>query len=554
MPRKKLKFIGIPVFLLLLVTGAFASLLDTPSPIFTQNHILGRNPARSALLREKNRFNVSYTLNTGLNYSDNFLRSDNTTTPLANEALDPNTNSYISGAIKIGGAYAGLIMNESRYDRRLREKYPPQPIGTDYSYLDSSKGFAIAAPLFNGHFYLGLELLQKDNLYTELTNGRQPSSLVSLQDLPYNTGTIGLLYEWNKILTLALTETVEQSRSVLYKKKTYVGPGPAYDEDEDTFTNYAPSCTGLGALLNIYRDIELGLGMEIYDSGQIYDYVVDNNHSRTIPFTKYIFAIEGRPESFFRWRCYDTYIREKDMRTNYYDWALFRQKVQLAPADNNDLLDDRPMVNIEDIGLDLEFIIANSISILLGTCRKSYIFPGNQPPYGYSTVIQDSRVYMGLSIGIFDEQKIVEPSSRPAGSVPVVHTTIAGPLGPEKPSTPVLVTKNAKTIPASVQQSPSVKEVTIFSAKQLKPGERLSVSIKEGPALLSGGELELYLKGENLSTIFLADDAGVWQAGLVIPPRTAPGHYKVKLVKKYQNGKEAADSYTITIVSGKKKK
>ena len=106
MPNKAYKIFCIlaSVFCILSIEAG-AELLDSPNPIFTQNHPLGRNPARAAFLRSKNRLNISQTLTTEIKYSKPYLEAELANNPnyeklhILNEY--PYTNAYLSGAMPL---------------------------------------------------------------------------------------------------------------------------------------------------------------------------------------------------------------------------------------------------------------------------------------------------------------------------------------------------------------------------------------------------------------------------------------------------------------------
>ena len=141
------------------------------------------------------------------------------------------------------------------------------------------------------------------------------------------------------------------------------------------------------------------------------------------------------------------------------------------------MIDDSFQINIEELGLDLEYIINDAASFFVGGVKKNYFFNGRKSPYGYSTVIGDDRLYCGLSFAIFGDvspSKIQEELDQlPPMSAAVTVDTLVTPT-----ASAATVTPQPVLVP-TISQTTTVAPQTVTKAAAVKPAKKSSKKIRK---------------------------------------------------------------------------
>ncbi len=575
MKKSSLGIIAVTAIVLLAcssLTSLQASLLDTPSPYWSQNHPLGRNPARAAYLKEQNRLNASYTLGTQINYTEDLLLSIENPNwyykRYESEVPAPYTNTFFSTAFPLftDNLYLGLVYNNVAQSRRLDivpSTNVPDPGVVrlkdyeDNNFSEIESGIALSFPVLNNKIYIGIEGLQKTELFENYSyedfyefDGTSSISAydrftTTIQSDPYNVYTLGALFPLRPI-TLALSHTITNPKHLILTDKSRYPQDPDFNVDTDEeFINYDPPITGLGVLFSPTQTFEVGLGAEFFGTGEIYDYShSEQNYMRTKPFTRFCFAIETKPVPFFSFRTFGNVTKERDARLNKYDRELLEDNILHASTDEGGDFDNRYVFDQEEIGFDLEFTAAEKYSAVIGASKKNYIFPGNQGPYGISLAVEDFRTYFGLSIiGIFEgnaqpEQKKTKPVSTKFEKIPTADKKLPD-RDTENAITPQEGTPNAYT---------TFKEEVYISAQNVFPGDNLIVTVKEGKAPLFKATVGYVVKKQEYRYALYQDDATkTWTATVPVSPLTPPGTYTVKLNKIYDDTSLEVSTFTVTV-------
>ncbi|MBU0581438.1 MAG: hypothetical protein KKA19_09715 [Candidatus Margulisbacteria bacterium] len=553
MPNKVFSFFIIFFFVTTLFTSStLASLLDNSNPIYNQNQPLARNPARAAFLRDKNKISLGQVLSTGVTYTSNFLRySDGTYKGIAAQATNPLTGSYFNAALPLFSEdfYLGIIYVSELDNRRLDLKRDTtisyEEDSDDMHQSISGGGLTFSLALLNRSLFLGLEALQKKSVWSEVYIQSLPASRqlnrYTFESVPYNTYTLGLMLPLGgEYQALSLTQTWSSAQFINYKSTISSG---TIDTEENEFNFYPASITGLAYWIKMGSSLELGLSSELTQKGV--GSTPGGNEEITNPFSRHTLALENKFSDNFGLRIFGSYIKDKDVRTNYYDRSLYSEKLSLLPVGDTDY-DGKNVFNEEKFGLDFEFSYWENVSLLLGVSQKNIIFEGHRGPYGYHYVLNDARLYLGFSIGgIFQPPKKEEPQKKPAEYEELIKETIEEIEEDLIPTTQDVTLSTVEKTGAVVQSA--LGEELVISSYKIFPGTDVNVILKEGQKSIFKSSVVFSIKNRAYKYPLYQTGLKTWKTVIPFSPLTEAGDYKIKLYKIYEDTTLELVTFNITV-------
>jgi hypothetical protein len=562
----------VATLIILNITNVQASLLDSANPLLNKNSPLGRNPARAAVLKSKNKWNLSYGLGATLEYDKKFRKAYSEPDYSSYEGLDSYAsdtylNSYFSGAFKVfGESYFGLVHLNAGASRKL--KYDPVVVdGTEYredsfdiNEKNSLNGIAFAMPIMK-NMYLGLEAASITDLFSTVREQDKTGTYVlqrnTYQTVPYSEYTLGYLWEFRKDSQyLSLTYTPGATKFLQVEEKT-----ESQAPTENEFTFYSAAKAGAAYVLKLDENFELGLSGEFFQSGQSYD-LVSEDYVETKPFSRIAMALESDISNDWKIRIVGSYIKDKDARTNYFDWQLARDQQNLLPYNDG----EKNVFDEEEIGLDIVRKFNDRFAMTMGVVKKNILFMDNGKLHSF---FYDSRVYCSFSYsGIFEEKEIGQAEKEESAlqeetEGPFLEESeleesvepdenFVGPLPYDVTGDEELEAMAEINIPkiedTSIIMKSNFEERIRVSETRVLPGTDIVVSIAENPHKKIFKASAVYSSGQRSYRYrFYKSGEITWETVLPFSPLTEAGDHRVKVYKIYEDATYDLVTFNITV-------